>query len=720
MEKTTDLRLADAAAAILEMAAYRGLHASPLEVETALKQVSVRGGADWVAAAWSELFARHLTNTVPFGLLHAGQLPVWVFAGNKVGLIKQLGSDQVAPDIQWMGEPPASFSGDAAVCLLPVPPAILPVDVGAERPKQGVASSAIKAAVRAHLPLFVWVGVASVVMNLLSIAISLFSMQVYDRVIPNFAEATLWVLASGALLALVFEAVFKVIRLKLLETSSLRMDEGVSLHLFEKLMALKLDRRPARVGSLVAQFRDYEGVRNFFTSTTLFLLADLPFIFLFIAIIGLIGGPIAWVILAFVMISLLIAVVASRPIARLQRDETDQSARRLGLIFEAISGGETVKSTASEPRFSDTWQEATRASGLVATKLRSVNSYAQFALNFFQQAAYIAVIIAGVYVIHQNELTMGGLIACSILATRCLANVSQISQLILQWHNAGYSLKVLDGILARPSDDDDTRQANTRTQPLHLEINELRYAHDGVRYVQLDIPKLGIEQGLRVAVVGANGSGKSTLLKLLAGLATPNQGRVQLAGIDLQAARPSWLRETIGYLPQDVRLFSGTLRDNLTLGIPMPDEATLVEAAEKTGLMRSIRRHAEGLDMKIHEGGSGLSGGQRQLVGITRLLLQKPRIWLLDEPSASLDGDAEEALVRFVSGLPATDTVIFSSHRPSWFALAQRVLMLEGGTIKAWVSADQVRQLQNRSRTDQASLAAAAGGKNQALPGAPA
>jgi len=694
MESNKGLRAADAASAILDMAARRGLHASPLEVETALKQVSAEDGPQWVAAAWAILFPRHSTSTVPYSLLHPGQLPVWVCSGHHIGLLKSLGRDGAAADILWMGNAPAVTKNEALTVIVPLSPALLPPPVGADEKAEGVATAAIKTAIKAHLPLFAWVGVASVVMNVLAIGVSLFAMQVYDRVIPNFAEATLWVLASGVLLALVFEVFFKLLRLRLLENNTIRLDEGLSLYFFEKLTALKVDRRPSRVGSLVAQFRDYDAIKNFFTSTTIFVLADLPFIFLFIAVIGLIGGPVAWVIVVFVVICVLIGLIAYKPIARLQRKDTDESARRMGLVFEAVAGGETVKATAAEPRFSDVWHQSTRVAGKVGSELRIVNAYAQFALGFFQQLAYVAIIIAGVYVIQAGELTMGGLIACSILAGRCLANVAQTTQLLLQWHNASYSLDVLNGILARPSDDNELRQANTRAAPLQYTVSSLRYAYDGVRHPQLEIPKLTIDAGARVAVIGGNGSGKSTFLKLLCGIATPNEGQVTLAGLDLQLARPSWIRETVGYLPQDVRLFSGTLRENLTMGISMPDEATLLEAIEKTGLMRSLGRHVEGLDLRIHEGGAGLSGGQRQLVGITRLVLQKPRVWLLDEPSASLDKDAEDALVRFIAALPAADTVIFTSHRPGWFALAQRVILMESGVIKADVPAEQVRRAQ--------------------------
>lgn len=688
-----------AANAILEMASRRGLHASRLEVRTALGQVNAEDGAAQITAVWEILFPGHTAHRVPVSLAHNGQLPAWIVRDGCVGLMLQLPDESREQQIVWVGRTPDEGADKPTELLVPIPPALAPEHVGAKSDRVGPASAAIRAALRDHLPLFTRAGVATVVMNSLAITTSLFAMQVYDRVIPNFAEATLWVLASGVGLALGLELLFKLLRLKLLERSAVRLDEALSLYFFEKLMALKVDRRPSRVGSLVAQFRDYDSIKNFFTSSTLYAVADLPFIALFIFVIWAIGGPIAYVLLVFLVVCLLVGIVAYKPIARLQREETDESARRLGLIFEAVAGGEIVKSTAAEPRFADVWQRSTRAVGRVGSDLRSVTGYSQFVIAFFQQMAYIAIIIVGVYVIQAGNLTMGGLIACSILASRALANISQVTQLMLQWHHARYAMRILNEILSMPTDEDPTRQANTRIVPMQYTVSDLSYAYEGSQAPQLQIPKLAFAAGSRVAVIGHNGSGKSTLLKLLAGLGTPSKGEITLAGLDLQRARPSWIRETIGYLPQDVRLFSGTLRENLTLGLPVPDEEALHAAMEKTGLSKTLARHPEGLDIMIREGGSGLSGGQRQLVGITRLVLQAPRVWLLDEPSSSLDKEAEDALIRTLSSLPADHTVVFTSHRPAWLNLADRVVMLENGAVKVDAPADEVRRAQAAART---------------------
>lgn len=680
--------------ALCDMAKRRGLHATRNEAEQTWRVVAGTSFEQRFAAAWAWLFAGHSVESVPIGLVHPAQLPAWVIDGGAIGVVTRLPVDGQPMRVEWFG----GVHGQEARVLslwIPVSPGLITNEPFLATKKRGPASEAIVAALRDHMPIFRRVGLASLLMNLLSIVSSLFTMQVYDRVVPNFAYATLWVLASGVLLAYVFEFFFKMIRLRLLESSALRLDEALSLYFFEKLMSLKLDRRPSRVGSLVAQVRDYESIKAFFTSSTLFLIADLPFIVLFIAVVAMIGGDVAWVLVFFVPISILIGFAVYKPMAKLQRQESDDAARRTGVLFEAVAGAEVIKSQSGEARFSDVWLRATRQAGDIGVRLRSLSAYAQFASAFLQQMSYIALIIVGVYVIEAGNLTMGGLIACSILSGRVLNTTSQITRLLLQWHHAKHALEILDEVLSSPSDDEPSRQANTHAAALDLAMRDVMYAYDRNETPQLQVPSLAIKAGERVAVLGRNGSGKTTLLKLLAGIATPNVGEVRVGGLDMQKCRPSWLREVIGYLPQEVRLFSGTLAENLTLGLSLPDEVKIREAMDRTGLSLTLGRHPMGLNLPIKEGGAGLSGGQRQMVGLTRLLLQNPKIWLLDEPSASLDKESEDRLVRVLRELPADRTVIFTSHRQSWLALASRVLFIEDGQIRVDTPAEKVRTIQS-------------------------
>lgn len=680
--------------ALTEMAARRNLHAGWEEATQAWSTVAGRNTEEKLATAWSWLFPGHSISEMPASMLQPAHLPAWVVQDARIGIVSAIDSDTRRLVVDWLGQAAAETRlTERARFFVPIAPPLN--DEAAAKPgrrkSRGLASEAIRTVVRNHLPLLLQVGFVTTFINLLAILTSLFAMQVYDRVVPNFAYSTLWVLAAGVGIAYVFEVAFKLVRLRLLDASAHRMDEALSLFFFEKVLALKVDRRPPRVGSLVAQIRDYESVKSFFTSSTLFVLADIPFVLFFIAVIGLLGGPVALVLVGFTVVCVLLGLAVYQPLARLQRDQSEHVVRRQGVLFEAVSAAEIIKSQGGESRFSDIWLHSTREGNERGTALNNLTSYVQFATAFCQQLCYVGVLIVGVYRIQDGALTMGGLIACAILSSRALGNISQISQLLLQWHHARHSLDVLNQLLANPSDDTPGRESNTRSGTLDYTIAAFKYQYEGATAPQLTVPVLGIRAGERIAVLGRNGSGKSTLMKALAGLATPTAGEVRLAGLDLQRCRPSWLRETIGYLPQEVRLISGTLLENLTLGLSMPGEEAIRHALERTGLLDAVKRHPLGLSLPIREGGSGLSGGQRQLVGLTRLILQDPKIWLLDEPSASLDKESEERVLNFVRSLPADRTVVFTTHRPNWLSIATRVLVVEDGVVKADSPAEKLK-----------------------------
>lgn len=676
--------------ALVEMAHRRGLHASLHEAERAWGDVIVKNEHERLAAAWRWLFKKHTAAESPIHLLSNAQLPAWVVGQGCVGILTKVPVGDSPAEIEWIKGSVHQSLDDVEMALVPVAPLAEADESFLEQKKRGPATVAIVEAMKAHAPVFKRVAVASIFINVIAILSSLFVMQVYDRVVPNLAYATLWVLASGVLLAYVVDIMFKLARQKMMEATTKRMDEALSLHVFDRLLGLKLDRRPSRLGTLVAQVRDYESVKAFFTSSTLFAVVDLPFIFIFIGVIYLIAGPVALVPAVFVLLCLIIGVASYKPTARLQQMNNDAIVRRQGLLYEAVAGGEVVKSQGGEGKFSDSWLTATRETTDRAEALNNVTGGVRIATGFFQNLAYIGIIIVGVYVIETGELTMGGLIACSILGSRALATISNVASLILQWHHAKYSLGILNQLLSTQSDDRDDRQANVKSAPLDLRMQDMVYAYEGSELPQLVVPAINIPEGARVAVLGRNGSGKSTLLKLFAGIGTPARGQTSIAGLDFEVCRPSWLREVIGYLPQDPRLFSGTLLENLTLGMSMPEESAVYAALEKTGLLDAVTKHPQGLQLPIREGGAGMSGGQRQLVGLTRMVLQDPKIWLLDEPTANLDSTVEQLIAAVLTELPADRTVIFTTHRQSWLRFSKRVLFLEEGQIKADLPTSEV------------------------------
>lgn len=666
-------RLPPLCATLKAYAARRGHAVTESEIEQALLQAPGTSVAEVLCAAWSWLFPRERLASLPVRQAEAQHFPALAWQGDTLTVIEARPEAAEAALLLWLPYPAVA-----------APPPLT------ERERKP-ATEAIVAVLRAHKPVFVRAGIATVFINLLAVVTSLFAMQVYDRVVPNFSYPTLWALAIGVMIALVFDLVFKLLRLAMLEKLTLRADEALSQHFFEQIIALKIDRRPPRPGTLVAQVREYESVKAFFTSTTLYALADLPFVLFFVAVMAMMGGIIALVPLLLLPVCIGIGLYAQRPLAALQQQQTDESSRRQGLLIEVLQGAESLKAQGGEWRFSVLWGQLTRQLGEYGEQIRTLGGRAQFLAGSFQQLAYVLVLVVGVYQIEAGALTMGGLIACSILAGRAMGNIGQVTGILVQWHHAKHALHTLDQLLLLPTDDSEARQASTTAVAPTITLDGIRYAYDADEGLTLGLDALTIKAGERVAILGRNGSGKSTLLKLMAGINTPNEGEVRIAGLDLQACRLGWLRETVGYLPQDVRLFGGTLRDNLTLGLGQPDAARLQAALAFTGLDRFVQKQAQGLDTLIREGGLGLSGGQRQLIGLTRLVLQNPRIWLLDEPSASLDRESEERIMQVIKALPASITVVFTTHRMNWLVLSQRTLLLDDGQIRADVPSSQVR-----------------------------
>ncbi|HEX5360036.1 MAG TPA: ATP-binding cassette domain-containing protein [Fluviicoccus sp.] len=658
-------------------AAQRGRILAGAEVAHTLERCASASPEESVAMAWSILFPHEALGRVPLSLAGREHFPALGWRGGSLVII---GADGDA----------AALEGGALYTPFPVKPLQGPVEESAGQP----ATTAIRAVLREHLPLFARIGTATLFINLLAVVSSVFAMQVYDRVVPNFSYPTLWALASGVVLAILFDLVFKFVRLGLMEATSKRIDEALSQYFFEKMMALKLDRRPAQGSVLIGQIRDYESVKAFLTSSTLFAMADMPFILFFIAMVAVLGKYVALVPLCLLPVCIGVGLAVRKPLERLQNRQVEESALRQGVMIEAVSGAESLKAAGAEWRFGALWQRLTRDLADNGERMRKLSSQAQYVSGAFQQLAYVLVLVAGVFAIEAGELTTGGLIACSILAQRAMGSTIQLTNILVQWQHARHALHVLDRLLSRPADDG--RWAGSTVERHDLVLEDVHYAYEEGQESILTVPSLRIPAGQRIAVLGRNGSGKSTLLRLMAGLGTPSQGMVRIAGLDLQACRLGWLRQTVGFLPQEVRLFGGTLRENLTLGLDQPSEDKLRDTLRATGLDRFAARLPQGLDTLIREGGAGLSGGQKQLIGITRLLLQQPKIWLLDEPSASLDRESEQLVQSVLKNLPGDVTVIFTTHRMGWVELSQRTLVVDDGQIRADVPTQQVRSQPSR------------------------
>lgn len=536
--------------------------------------------------------------------------------------------------------------------------------------------------------------VATFVISALGLFTALYTMQVYDRVVPTKGFSTLWVLTIGVALAILFELLMKQARARITDVASKNIDLELGAVFFSKAMAIRMDGRPSTVGTFASQIRHFESVRMFMTSSTLFILADAPFALLFIGVIAIIGGPVAYVPLITVPIAIASSFFFLRKIKAITSENMVESNQKNGLLIEAIDGAESIKAAGGEWKIEDRYRELSATISHSDLKMRTLQARASTMGQSIQQANYVGMIATGAFAITEGLLTMGALIACSIIAGRALTPISQIPGLVMQWNQARIALEGLDTIMEMPSD----REFGERLVVPDNCRGEIRIAASTFCFVPeqpvIEIGQLELRPGERVAVVGSVGSGKSTLIKLLSGLYKPTQGSVFLDGIDMQHLAPEFVREHVGYLPQDVRLFQGTLRDNLTLGLPTPSDSKLLEACELTGLQQLISKHPLGLELPISEGGRGLSGGQRQLVGLTRMLLAKPKILLMDEPTAAMDGPLEASVMKHLFGnMPKESTIVVVTHKVGLLAQVDRVLIMDGGTIKFDGPKDQVQAI---------------------------
>ncbi|MCT9000026.1 type I secretion system permease/ATPase [Chelativorans intermedius] len=527
---------------------------------------------------------------------------------------------------------------------------------------------------------FAEVGFAAALANTLAVFSSLFALQVYDRVVPNLAYATLWVLAIGVLIAIAIEAVVRITRAYLMDTVGRNLDQRLSARIFEQALGIRLEAQPASVGVFSSQVREMDAVREFFTSTTIGTLSDLPFVFMFLIIIWLIGGSVVWVLIAAIPFIIVPGLLAQWPLARLSRRQLREGAVRSGLLIEALASSETVKALQGESRFQHHWEEQTRFLSGNGVEMRRLSAVLTFSATAVQQAAYVMVLVVGVYQIAAGEMTLGSLLACSILSSRTLAPLTRLSGIFARWQHMRASLKNLEAVMRAPVDRPAGRRFVHRPRlngAYEAEELSFRYDRDGEPIVR--IASLSLAAGSATALLGANGSGKSTLLKLLSGLYHPSQGRLLLDGTDMRQIDPADIRKAVGYLPQDVRLFFGTVRENLLLGLDNREDEELIEALKFAGADSLVRDHPLGLDRKLGEGGTGMSGGQRQSMGLARLWLRDPRIVLLDEPTAAMDHALEMRVIENLRGWLAERTLVVATHRQPILTLVNRAVVMKGG-----------------------------------------
>ena len=610
-------------------------------------------------------------------------------------------------DGQWLME---TLQGSARTSQLPDQSRLAPLPLSAGWSRDGSMRALVRQTLQDNRAGLVQVAVCSVTANVLLLATSLYSMQVYDRVIPSHGLSTLVTLTVGVLLAISLELLTKLARSALMDHNIQAMDAHLSRQIFERLLRVRLDQFPPSVGTLSSQLRSYEMIRSFVSSLALYTLVDAPFAIVFLGIMVLIGGGmVAGVAAVFLLMSVAVGLFARSRIETHTRLSMAASNRKLGLLVETVEGAERIKSQGSGWTFLNRWNALSEQGIAEDAKVRHSSESATYWAGFLQQVSYVMLIAVGAWIASTTtDLTSGGLIACSIISGRVLAPIGALPGLMVQWANARSALDNLERIFFLRCDNHGVEQPVERdVMRGHLELQELEFGYGPGPRV-LNLARWSVSPGERVALLGMVGCGKSTLLKLLAGLYAPLSGRVLLDGLDIQQVSRASLNQGLAYLPQDVRLFSGTLRDNLVSGLIGLDDDTLLRVCAECGLMGLVRSHPRGLDLPIGEGGSGVSGGQRQAVGLARTLLARPRVWLLDEPTACMDDGSEiMAMNAIQQHLKNDDTLVLVTHKPRLLALVHRVVVLGSQGVVMDGPRDQVlQQLQGTASATPSSRAA--------------
>ena len=525
---------------------------------------------------------------------------------------------------------------------------------------------------------------AAFMINLFAIALPLFTMNVYDRVVPNHAIETLWMLAGGLMIVLVADVVLRTMRGYFLDLAGSRVDVRLSAYIMERVLGLRLENRPLSAGSFAANLRSFETIRDFITSATVTAFIDLPFAVIFLVVIGWIAWPLILPILFGILLVLVYALIVHSKMHELSETTYRAGALRNATLVESLVGLEAIKALGAEGVMQRKWESSAAFLARTGAQLRLLSSSTINGSMWAQQFVNVAVVVVGVYLIADGQLTLGGLIASTMLASRAMAPIGQVAGLLTQYHNASTALQSLDGILQQPVERPaDSNFVSRQHFTGDIEFKDVDFNYPGQDMTALRGVSLKIRAGEHVAILGRVGSGKTTLEKLILGLYQPTAGAVLVDGIDLRQLDPAELRRNIGYVPQDVTLFYGSLRDNLTIAAPTADDDAVLRAAQVGGIIEFVNSHPKGFDLTVGERGESLSGGQRQAVAIARAVINDPPILLMDEPTGSMDHSSEEEIKQQLRSFAAGKTLLVVTHRTSLLDLVERIIVIDAGKIVA-------------------------------------
>lgn len=552
-------------------------------------------------------------------------------------------------------------------------------------------------------PTYIEILAASVLINIFGLALPLFTMNVYDRVVPNQAIDTMWVLASGIALIFIFDVFLKVLRGYFIDVASKKMDVKLSAIIFEHILGIQVSARPSSVGAFANIIQSFEGFRDFITSTTITVLVDLPFVFLYLFVIYYIGGALVIVPLIVLPIVFAVGILLQPPLTRLTKTSYQLASEKQATLIESLAGIEAIKSSGAEGLMQGRFEQVVIYAAKLGAQLRLLVNSSINLSNLSQQVSSVVIVIFGVYKIIDGDLTVGALIACTILAGRALAPMGQVSAIFTRYYQSVQAFHSINQVMQLPTDVQDA------THYLHrphiegaIEFKNVEFHYPNQSQPILNNISFKITAGERVAIIGRIGSGKSTIAKLILALYRPDKGSIHIDGTDYLQLNPADLRRQVGYVPQDIVLFYGSIKDNIRMGAPYASDEKILKAAKLAGVTQFTENHPEGFDRQVGERGNRLSAGQRQAVAMARAVLLSPPILILDEPTASMDDSSEAQLRQNIKNyIDKNTTLILVTHKVSMLELVDRLIVLDNGRIVADGSKEAVlTALRNLSKPE--------------------